>query len=375
MSDFSLTVPAVMRRFSGDQLEDLRLMLTRRDENIVLAPIQDKEQLSLNYEGSTIAAGLRYSSMVFRHICGVLCRGLTNAVYDLSGARRRANFLDDEYSPDEAVRLFNQAVSLRFRLLMDKVLICDYSTMEVVGIAAPSYQRVSGLDVLDMSLDSLLSTSPAYAFKSAEVLGRVMLIRCQSDLEPIQVSLRDRQEQLQHGIYLMTADDGRDVLKCGQYFSRPDQTGSSWPFPHRQLPQRNPELRIALLSRITRMGGAEVEEARIRNWMELACRTNLGMGLDPLVQDRRATAIEGVVSRKCKVGQALATAMVQEALYRGADEGHAAIEDEPRLRVWPGRTVYDLYCSVARTAAARSPHSRLVMERNAHLILNGRVNV
>lgn len=362
------------RQFSRDREPALEAALRELVECTLVRDVDRARDLELGLDG-VLLGGYRFTSLALKQVCALACPGLYQAITDLAGCGRGPDAERSDYSFQEAVRIFNRVMAVRFegRFAARIRLLVNLRTKLIDGVLGPRYVLVDNAEIYERARAAASEGARPMVFHQATLTGRRLQLRF---VEP--------------GPLFQLPGAPPEVFQAGMHFANSEVGGES-------------SVRAAILLVRARGGGAamgsylggrrvhtgkdfvarlgtlfaaaaavEFDPARLRGRMEQLRQQPLGLDADP---DRRRDRLRtlGAILHEHHIGRTIAHRALLQCVHSGAapvEPPYPAGEQMVR-----SRTVYDLYCALTSSGQVLYATAQEAIEQVAYAILSGRVRI
>lgn len=343
-----------------------------------LRPLRTAQELLLDKD-CRLPGSFKLSVQALGSICRLLGLGLSQTVFDIGGV--------DEAGTDErptdldlAIRLFNDAVKLRFAArLKEKRLVMDRQYQQVDGLVGPRYELYHNLKLYEHA-DRWLASGPVpVKFHEAILSGRRMSLRYRT-VEPLfeVPDNRTGYEPFFGGYHLGNSETGDCSVKAAVVIIRQwcDNKalaefaggGSVKHISNKQFEQRLHQL-------LERVQLRPEESATFKRQIIRLMGRPLGLGGD---EERHVARSECVVRRLEQAGMTsrLAKQVLDRTLSFGSYRNDAVAPEllsrETALERWASRTEYDVFNAITFVAKAMAIESQERLEQVAYRLMLGK---
>jgi hypothetical protein len=161
-------------RFQENQCDRLLAHLERVNDQTMLSPISDPEDVLLLDTGETREGHRSLTSLALKQLCQHTAAGMSMLLYDIAGINRRRKD-PESVSAATAVKVFNLVVALRFYAesgLYNRQMVIDTQRNVIDGVLGPNYKYLAHVDLIQATAESLEQLPHAVVFDSASLVGR-----------------------------------------------------------------------------------------------------------------------------------------------------------------------------------------------------------
>jgi hypothetical protein len=356
--------------FAAEQLLDLQDALDRQVQDTSITPLGTAGELIINPDTArTAVGGCQYTATALLQVCAALCSGLYGCVTELCGQYRTER--DDRrlYSLPLATDTFNRVLKIRFQArLANFQVVRNQRTKTLDGILGPKYKFVSNQAFLQHAQDSLQEAN--MAFHSAYLYGRQLVVR-----------FWDPRNELLH-----LHDDPHHA---GMHFGNSEIGGKAMRRTCMVVCRHTGE---CALGDYAAPEGARIKHAGHDFNKKLSQLLSLDSSLEALQELTEpdwqllgATLAEAEATAE-QLSDKLSAAHIPAALGRRVGMAALMVGRDPkadlsaspsmdRQRIVAGRTSYDLFRALTRSARRQPLAVREQLEQAAFSLLTGRLNL
>lgn len=358
--------PAVHGTRDESELEKL-LEATERATS--LHKIADIEELKLTSEAVTRRDGYRYTSHSFRQLCQIVAPGLSTLLPDISGMARK-DIPEEEIDGVKALQVFNSLLELRFQRLSAFRVIRNEDERLIEGVVGTKHRSLENLTLLRQARDSIASgAAHPHSFHAGVLIGRRMMLWYRNPAPVLSVSVEGIPWPIYSGYYFCNGEATGTSVRAtmalftshGTALAPINKFGGRVTHIGRDFNRRLDKLFGALLSK-------EVPREKLVKGSQRLFAESLGY--EDLDDRRRKSRSKAIIKALGEAGiqQRLAADILDEALERGY-RGAAARPSYQTDKVYASRRLFDLFCSVVRTARQLPINRREKTEQAAYTLL------
>jgi len=364
-----LVTPSHSHRFTVDapgagqvELEDC----LRKTGSDTLVVIRSADALMLTPEAKTLA-GFSYTPFAFGEVCSRLASNLSSFLYDLSGSATTRSTRRPQLTPDmqQAIRIFNDMVRLRFSAFRGWRMVLDPVAKSIEGIVGTRYCFLPNLDFYQMCCEHMYQGSE-YMFSEAMLTGRRFMLRFRAMDRAFALPTPGAvYEPFYYGRHFYNSESGDAAVNMSAYAQR--RWGNSC-----SLSTRDTANQVHHLSRV------EFDKRLVKLFEGVAgLDTKLTPLYGALLQSKRSplgiydacgnrTRLCGTLLRdmyRHRVFAQAAERVIRMAVVQGSYKADATNES------CSTRVVYDLYTALTTVAKDEPLEDRLAMEQLAHRLV------
>lgn len=372
----AICVPVPTLLFAAHEEPELARFLTAQDEATELLYLDGPEQLCIDGDGKTLSGKRRYTSDALRRLCSLTCPGLYRVLRDLAGDNPTRHFTGRSCSLPEAAEVLNRVIRRRYEEGLDGMrLLCDEGALTVDGLLSRSYQRLANRDFYEQLGGLLDDERGRLRFHAARLYGRRLF------LELVRTEPLWGRTVVRDGVEL--ADDYR----AGYLFTNAEVGDASVRGQPLVLRGRDGTVAVGRSGRAGTAAHAG-KNFRVRLAGLLAYTLERGFRAETLAEAVARLEAIPLGAYESLPDAARRRRLVLRALERlglTPRQGQLALrgallsgsfDETTRLRAaapaeMAGRTLFDLYTSLVRLAAASSVLARDRLCRQAYLLLTG----
>jgi hypothetical protein len=227
-----LFVRPVSRRYGGGdsahgEQELAELLQTQRHTKPV--PVTSVSDLLMNKEGR-IQGKYRLTTAAMNQICSNAATSLGPLLLNIIGIKPRTRESElDDYSPQLAIKIFNDVIQLRFALFEKRGLVIDKKAGVVEGLVSSRYRFFSNYDFYSWAKSK---AADKFELSEAVVSGRQVCLRFVGRKAAFAVPGRGGQPDLFHPGWYAVNSELADCSVRGSVllFRRLSETSSMLPF-------------------------------------------------------------------------------------------------------------------------------------------------
>ena len=200
--------------------------LRKVDEGTVIYPPAHPEDLMLQPDGRTKRHGKRYTSSAFLSVAKAIAPGLSLLIPNIAGITGRPDSRNEKYSSNEAIRIFNAIIDLRYD---EDLSMCQLVVNEnddyIEGLLGPKTQYLENFTFFQMIQDMLGETAET-EFREGVVAGRQMMLRY-AHKDPLVTMPGDEPDTFHYGYHFANSESGDMSVRAAPLIYRPyDGTAS-----------------------------------------------------------------------------------------------------------------------------------------------------
>lgn len=367
-----------IQQFSKAQGVELARQLKELDNTTTIYPISDEAEFQLTGDGRTKSGGYRFTSFAFSQIAQIIAPGLSKLLPDISGSIVLSE--DRQFLVDSALSIdfWNRLIDLRFATFRNYRIIRNDKDKLIEGVIGTKHQYLENLALLTAANETLADYRPDVKFFAAVIVGRRMAVWYRSAAPAFVVDVDGQPWPFFVGYYFTNGEaTGTSVRGTLAVFSREGlclgpykQFGERVTHAGREFYQRLGQMLITVITK-------EIPVTELRHGAEALLTTTLGFTTDMDKQARRQQHRKlahslGIVG----IPKKLASDIVKRGLTRGRSLGKANFMPLQDVgRVYPRRTLLDLWVPVMHAARAVDLSRREILEQAAFEVLLGRIMV
>lgn len=389
-----IAVSPVAKLFSGtaDGVSRLVRFLKERDTTRPKL-ITNARDLMLDANTGMLQRQYRLTTPALSQVCSLLCPGLGQVIYDVSGLHRtKREGKASIHSLKRAIRIYNDMIRFRGSWLERHELILDYGTHTVEGVVGPEYHYYSNFEFWEQVQEFLADNEQEVEFHGAVYRNRRLSIRyrfCKPAFL-IDVVGTKKKEPFYGGWHFTNSEIGDCAVHATSLLLRrwsnsvaliplPGDQHARQKLVHRGNRKRFMAKLNDMFGRLhERTGFAETLKPRV---LELRDKS-LGLGGSAKSHQRRIKAlINKLVKGKLSPRQAKET--IRHVLFHGSyradsvrDAGTGPVSYDELCRsthmdVFGARTAFDLFNALGVQAREERPERQELAEHLAYKLLVG----
>lgn len=378
MSSDRLAIPSPCRRYGHGDLAKLEQRL-RDNEETQPVEIAAPEDVLLN-QRALIQKKYRLTTTGLSHLCSALAPGLAQLVADLSGVRQQDS--EDEPNLKLAISILNETIRARYNSRLDgRGLIIDYRNKQVEGVVGPRYQFFSNFELLDRCNEFASSLETPAVFYAGTLVGRRLSLRYLNPNRVCTVTTTDgKLEPYYSGWHFSNSEVGDCSVHAGvilyRKWSGTESLHEAGRVVHVKGGKFGPRF-VHMLEVLQQKAVDELEHVGDR--LRVLRETLLGLGGSPAEHEKRINTIRGKLARgklsKVTVAKVLDSVVASGSYNADRLQINGTTYDtfsDRYTQVIRGRTAYDLYSNLTKTAKSLLPEQQERVESLAHRILMDR---
>lgn len=365
----SIFAPVPAFTFSSAQMEECRAYLANRSAHTECVPIVDEAQLTLAGDGRLVENSYRFNPIGFEALSNALSRGLSLIFNELSGEvssrQLYGGTLDDIAT---AVSIYNMTLRVRFDAIRERTLLVNHQERAIEGFLGLDHRMLDNTEFFDLVCRSLQDHQENAQFSRAEIIGR--------ELRLFFIDSKSRRNDIH--------PDPQHTFATGWYFSNREDTGqavrAALCFYTKFGPAFEP---FTSSSKVVHSGAdmygrtsALVSRTASRSFDMTAIAKNIKRLLStPLKYSDSKPSFDEAMRywtaylTKYKIKLDMARTVSRNAAMVGSDlKPREAVEVYTKT-VLEKRSMYDLLCSMLRTAKSEYAQSRDLLQGTALQIL------
>jgi hypothetical protein len=361
-------VHAFSRGQADRLLAQLQELENRSSVNRLLRPAE----LQLHADGTTLYREYRFTATAFRELCQLLGSGSTAFLRDVAGMSRHMNTLRDGLVDGEfACKTFNQLVDLRFPLLESYRVIRDESHRLIEGFVGSKQKTLDNLSLFRQA--QLAFHEDVSEFWGGALIGRRMLLWYRHYKSLFTYHRRgDQPWQFYHGYYLCNGEArGTSVRGTSAVFMRHGVCLAPYDIYGGRLAHVGRDFHKRLDWMFGTILGKDLPVDALRAGCDSLVASPLGVaGVSEKERHaRRLRFVRGL--SELGVPQNLGKEVVDEAISIGLEVPLSPLVSMDSDRNLEQRTLFDVFCCLARMAHRLNTRRREVLERAAYALLLG----
>lgn len=351
--------------------------LRKVDEGTVIYPPAHPEDLMLQPDGRTKRHGKRYTSSAFLSVAKAIAPGLSLLIPNIAGITGRPDSRNEKYSSNEAIRIFNAIIDLRYD---EDLSMCQLVVNEnddyIEGLLGPKTQYLENFTFFQMIQDMLGETAET-EFREGVVAGRQMMLRY-SHKDPLVTMPGDEPDTFHYGYHFANSESGDMSVRAAPLIYRPyDGTASLVRFNEsgRQF-HTGRDFTSKLSALVSTVVTARPKTGKITSLLEELPSQSLE--LDPEEPGMLKTQMDALALQLRQISKSITTNVARNIIKRAVYIGsYGADPDEDveylthRHSVIRSRTRFDIYNAITREAQRDAITIRERVERTAYNFVTG----